>query len=336
MPKANKENAIYRQWAILKILSSQRRLETQQIHQLLLEQHEIAVHENTVLRDLKNLEKIGFPLNRSDTKPIDWWLKKEWQEKIAGMTEGEALLAMLVKEYLKEILPINTLKQLDDLFELAEKKLNSQQNNHASQWLAKIRVIAAQQPQLPPVVRDSVKAVISDALMHNQVIKAQYKSHIFLLSPLALLMRGQVIYLAAVECDDVTQVKHFALHRFDSASIAYGEKFNSPENFNIDELLKAGWGHFQQADQEKNIRLVFWCDRYLKDHLAEMRLAANQWIDFTNPQDDHYMVTVKLPYTWQLKQWLLSQGSKVRVVKPIWLREALQEEIQAMLNNYKS
>ncbi|MBL0231655.1 MAG: hypothetical protein IPP76_13040 [Moraxellaceae bacterium] len=32
-------------------------------------------------------------------------------------------------------------------------------------------------------------------------------------------------------------------------------------------------------------------------------------------------------------QWLLSQGSKIEVIKPVWLREKLHQEIQADAQN---
>ena len=66
-----------------------------------------------------------------------------------------------------------------------------------------------------------------------------------------------------------------------------------------------------------------------------MRLADNQWLDFKKPVNGRYWLKVELPYTWQLKQWLLSQGSRIEVIKPVWLREELTEEIVTMLKNYQ-
>lgn len=334
MPSQKKYETLLRQWMLLKILSPYKQT-TQQIHQRLIEQN-VIVDENTTLRDLKKLEEVGLPINSTDTKPINWSIKKEWQDKIVGMTDGEALLALLVKEYLRDVLPITMTKQLDDLFAMAQKKLNTHHANQANQWFNKIRVIAAQQPQLAPIIQDNIKHTITQALIDNQVIRAKYKGYDSLLSPLALVMRGQVIYLAAIDFNEPDKVKHFALHRFNDAEIAYGEPFYSPENFNIDTLLKEGWGHFQHQQDEKKIRLECWCDPNLKNYLEEMPLADNQWLDFTNPVNGRYWLKVYLPYTWQLKQWLLSQGSRIEVLKPVWLREALQEEIQAMLNYYQS
>lgn len=332
MPSQKSETTILRQWMLLKSLLS-RYQTTQQIHQKMLEQ-DITISERTLLRDLKQLEAVGFPIKSSDSKPINWCLQKEWQEKIGGMTDAEALLVLLVKEYLQDTLPTTMTKQLDDLFVMAQKRLNDNSINQA-QWLNKIRVIAAQQPQLAPFVKVEIKHIICQALIDNQVIRATYKSHEFLLSPLALVIRGQILYLAAIDGSNVQQVKHFALHRFDEADIAYGEIFYTPENFDIDTLLKEGWGHFRHEQDENLIRLECWCDVDLKNHLTEMRLANNQWIDFANPVNGRYLLNVNLPYTWQLKQWLLSQGSKIEVIKPLWLRQELAGEIATMLKNYQ-
>lgn len=334
MPSKKSHTTISRQWHLLQVLSTQKKT-TQQLHKKLMEQGFI-VDENTTLRDLRQLEEVGLPVESTNTKPINWYIKKEWQDRIGGMTDGEALLTLLVRNYLYDILPITMTKQLDDVFVMAEKKLNTRPTQQANQWLSKIRVIAAQQPQIAPIINENIKNIISQALIDNQVICARYKGYEFLLSPLSLVMRGQVLYLAAIDGDDLQHVKHFALHRFDEVKRAYGEPFYCPENFNIDELLQEGWGHFRHQDDEQMIRLACWCDADLKNHLSEVRLAESQWIDFAKPVNGRYYLTANLHYTWQLKQWLLSQGSKIEVVKPVWLREALQEEIQAMLNNYRS
>ncbi len=333
MPSQKTYETLLRQWALLKCLSSYNQT-TQQVHKKLIAQG-IVINENTTLRDLRKLEEVGLPVKSTDTKPINWCIQKEWQDRVGGMTDNEALLVLLVKEYLQEILPSTMTKQLNELFVMAEKKLNTHQANQANQWLSKIRVIAAQQPQLAPTIQDNIKQTITQALIDNQVIRATYKGYESLLSPLALVMRGQTLYLAVVKGDDVTQVKHFALHRFDDVEIAYGEPFYQPENFNIDTLLKEGWGHFQHQQDEKMIRLECWCHVDLKRHLAEMRLADNQWLDFKKPVNGRYWLKVELPYTWQLKQWLLSQGSRIEVIKPVWLREELTEEIVTMLKNYQ-
>jgi predicted DNA-binding transcriptional regulator YafY len=129
-------------------------------------------------------------------------------------------------------------------------------------------------------------------------------------------------------------VKHFALHRFQSVTLLYGETLNQPVNFDIDALLAQGWGDFQDAIAEKIIKLQCWCEKGLKDHLVEMPLTQKQWIDFAKPVNGRYLLTVKLPYTWQLYQWLLSQGSRLQVVEPEWLRDKMCQEVRGMLENY--
>ena len=108
-------------------------------------------------------------------------------------------------------------------------------------------------------------------------------------------------------------------------TLLYGEALNQPVGFDIDKLLAQGWGDFQDAIEEKVIKLQCWCDQQLKNHLIEMPLTQKQWIDFAKPVNGHYLLTVKLPYTWQLYQWLLSQGSRVQVIKPEWLRDKMSQ-----------
>jgi predicted DNA-binding transcriptional regulator YafY len=336
MPSSKKENTIFRQWAMLHCLSAHYQ-ETQTIHQRLAHEHRIEVHENTVLRDLKSLERAGLPLERTDTKPINWRIKKDWQDKVGGMTNAEALMIVLAAKHLQQALPATLTTALQDLLALAQKSLNDkhqQKDHHHAKWLNKIRIVPSQQPQLIPSIKAEIQAVLTEALLDNQPVSAVYKGcELAKLSPLALIVRGNVLYLAATR-DEEAEVKHFALHRFQSVTLLYGETLNKPVNFDIDALLAQGWGDFQDAIAEKIIKLQLWCDKGLKDHLVEMPLTQQQWIDFTKPENGRYLLTVKLPYTWQLYQWLLSQGSRLQVVEPEWLRDKMCQEVMGMLENY--
>ncbi len=332
MPSQKKETTLFRQWTLLHCLSTHYQ-RTQDVHQELSSKYRIDVHENTVLRDLKALESAALPIERTDTKPINWRIKKEWQDKLGGMTDAEALMIVLANDYLQQALPVTLTASLTELSALAQKSLNAKKQQHSAQWLNKIRIIPAQQPQLIPDVAPEIKELLTKALLGQQVIEAVYKANTLKLSPLAVIVRGHVLYLAATR-DDETEVKHFALHRFESVKLLYGEVFNQPDNFDVDVLLAQGWGDFQENINQKMIRLECWCDWDLKNHLVEMPLTKKQWIDFANPANGRYVLKAALPYTWQLLQWLLSQGSKIEVIKPVWLREKLHQEIQAMLKNY--
>ena len=168
---------------------------------------------------------------------------------------------------------------------------------------------------------------MTTALLDNQPVSAVYKGQkLQKLSPLALVVRGNVLYLAATR-DEKAEVKHFALHRFQSVALLFGEAFNQPVAFDIDALLAQGWGDFQDAIEEKIIKLQCWCDLALKNHLVEMPLTQKQWIDFSKPVNGRYLLTVSLPYTWQLYQWLLSQGSRLQVIAP-------EPRRRGMLENY--
>ena len=111
----------------------------------------------------------------------------------------------------------------------------------------------------------------------------------------------------------------------------YGETLNRPAGFNLDELLLAGWVDFQSAG-DHIIQLELWCRRDLKDLLWEMRLGEDQWITPQPVVEGWFRLTVSLPWTWQLRMWLLSQGSKVQVIEPVWLLDEIRGEFAAALS----
>ena len=339
MPSNDKKHAVLRQWAIIRCLSV-RHQTTQQIHQRLLTDFDIDVAENTVLRDLKMLSEAGLAIDRTESKPICWKLKKEWAEKLGAMSEAEALMIVLADQYVQQALPITFGQAMHEVLELARQNLNARQqhglpgNKHA-RWLDKVRVVPTHQFLIPPEFDPGIHHTLVSALLNDQPVRARYRGFdMRKLSPLALIVRGGVLYLAATRDDEAT-VKHFALHRFESAETLYGEPLNVPEDFDIGRLIKSGWADFLHKD-EGDIRLEIWCRQELKNHLWEMKLAENQWITPQPVAEDWYAVTATLPLTWQLRGWLLSQGHKVQVREPASLRKELHQELTQALQGYES
>lgn len=337
MPSNDKTGAVLRQWAVIQCLTSSNQT-TQQIHRLLETRFGIYVKENTVLRDLKTLHDAGLAIDRIEAKPLNWKLKKEFAARLGRMSEAEALMVVMAADHLRQALPFHLGDSLQTVVNQARDMLDRPRYKRLSgqiqaQWLEKVRVVSPQQPQIPPTVDEDVRQRMIDALLNEYPVSVIYKGvKLKRLSPLALVVRGGALYLAAAR-DDEPEVKRFALHRFESVEPLLTKAFVRPVDFDIDDLLRHGWADFQ-SEGDGDVSLVLWCRRELKNHLWEMRLSENQWITPVQVTEGWYKVTANLPCTWQLRGWLLSQGESVQVREPYWLREEIKASLKAAAGVY--
>ena len=144
--------------------------------------------------------------------------------------------------------------------------------------------------------------------------------------PLVYLQRGPAFYLLCT-IDDYADVRQLALRRMLSAT-ALDQKARKPAHFDPDrEVARA-----QGMGGGEPIRLVarFWKRAGL--HLLETRLSADQVVE--DADADHFRLTATVDGTAQLRWWLLSFGSKVEVLEPEGLREAMAHNAYWMNRMY--
>ena len=66
-------------------------------------------------------------------------------------------------------------------------------------------------------------------------------------------------------------------------------------------------------------------------YLAETPLSANQKIQSKGNQ---YIVTAEVNDSWQLRWWILSQGSAITVLSPTHIRQGISETLRTAAGNY--
>ncbi len=147
--------------------------------------------------------------------------------------------------------------------------------------------------------------------------------------PLVYLQRGPAFYLLCT-IDDYADVRQLALHRMLSAT-ALDAKARRPAGFDADREVERGQG---MGGGGEPIRLVarFWKRAGL--HLLETRLSADQVVE--DAGEEHFRLTATVNDTERLRWWLLSFGSKLEVLAPAGLREAMAHNAYWMNRLYAS
>jgi predicted DNA-binding transcriptional regulator YafY len=108
-----------------------------------------------------------------------------------------------------------------------------------------------------------------------------------------------------------------------------GSPARRPHDFDLDDYIAKGALNFGSGER---IRLEALISEDLAWILAETQLAADQVLE---PEEDRVKLRATVLDGWQLKWWILGQGSRIIVEQPEWLREEVRDEVGRMLVEYE-
>ena len=332
---AKNQDALFRQWHMLRLMPRYPQKITVQDVQRHLEGEGFEITQRSVQRDLNELSA-SFPLC-CDTreKPYGWsWQKDAASFDLPGLTVPAALSLAMVEQHLRDLLPAPMVEEMQPYFKAAHARLDAEPKPHRGRsWLNKVRSVPPTQPLLPPKIDYEVQRVISEALLHERQITIQYRKRgdkapvEYRIHPLALIQRGPMIYLYC-RIVDYEDSRTLALNRIASAQLLE-ERAEYPKDFSIDRQVELGtWGF--GPGETINLELVF--QPGYVDHLYETQLSKDQVI--TELPDGQLQVTATVASTPQLTWWLLGFGGGVEVVKPVELRREMAKTAAELTRVY--
>lgn len=335
---ATNQLSLLRQWHMLRLVPRAPAKITVQDIRARLASADFEVTERTVQRDLNELAQV-FPLTVDErNKPYGWsWHKDAPNFDLPGLSIPEALTLTLVEQHLQHQLPPSTTDSLQAYFKSARQTLaNVQTSAHAKAWLNKVRSIAPMLALLPPSINEESQCVVYEALMQDRQLSLVYqkrgaksKTIYDIVHPLALVQRGQLLYLVCLFAD-FKDLRYLAIHRILSAEMLF-EPARKPRNFSIDAYLNSGAMGFSIGDE---IRLEAIFSRHAGEHLYETPLHRKQTLE--QLADGRLRLVATIPNTKELQWWLLGLGDGVEVIAPAALRQQMKETIQRMALAYQS
>lgn len=332
MPRASHQQTIYRQWLILRKLTTRRPGITAREMRDYLEGEDVLVTKRTVERDLNELSRI-FPLETSvGSPPIGWRWRKDAVQELPGLELVDALSLSLVGDLLNQTLPASLHPSISARVAEARRKLDALPNHSVSAWSQIARYIPPGQALLKPTVDPDILQAVEEGLVGQLQLSVSYQApttsepwstH---MHPLALLSHGSTPYLLA-SLGEGSEIYQYPLHRFLTAKVTETPSWRPPD-FDLDEFLARGQASFGKG---KTIRLEAQLDESLANLLRETPLTESQTI---HEKDGHFLLKATVQYSWQLVFYLLSQGPKITVLKPKSLRNELLASLQTTLQNY--
>lgn len=324
MPANKTRNTLARQWELLQLIPTRGDGKTSSEFTDALNQLGFKVSKRQMERDLGALME-AFPLEcNNDSIPFFWKWIDGASVDLPGLTLAEALSMKLIEDAIQNLLPASLVSSLKSRFLQAEKKLAGlDKDNPTAQWSSKVRTVQPTLPLLPPQVIQEVLENVQEALLLNKQLEAEYQSMTDsapvskLLNPLGLVNRGPVTYLVATKSNSA-EVRLYALHRFAKAAKLEGNA-KRPRTFNLDDYINSG---ALQFGSRNTIRLKAYVSDWLAQYLTETPMSSDQKIVVEGKK---IRLSATVPDSWQLKWWILSHGSGIKVLAPVGLRSSIFE-----------
>lgn len=294
------------------------------------------VDMRSLQRDLRDKLALHFPLICDDSeRPYRWYFDRDFHCNLPALDTASALTLVLTEEYLKGLLPPAVVGRLDHQFRAARQWLNSLESNGIGQWSRRVRAIPNGKALLPAPLNDDIWQVVAQALLEGKALEVRYLSRSrgdekpLTLHPQGLVSRHSVTYLLAM-ANDYDDIRHFALHRIQVASLAT-QPLRQVAAFDLDDYIKAGAFGYRHGPDDVTLRArispqVAWL-------LSETPLTREQCLT-AEPDSDWQRLEAQVPDDQQTLWWLMGLGANVEVLAPSHWRDEIyrnaQEVIQRM------
>ena len=300
---------------------------------LLTRGHDVTVR--TVQRDLEHLSG-KFPLVDNEKGRTKYWsfLKSHAGLEVPHMSNATEITMLLVRDYLRAILPSAVLDQLAPYFSRAGSVL---QGTRFERWDKKAALIQRGPELTPSPIDSAVRETAFQALLDEVQFEADYLSRgettakRYRISPLGLVVRQGVFYLIGTLWE-YTDVRQFALHRMTKPSLL-DEPVQPNKDFSLQRYIKDESG-FAYVRSDQPIKLVALFSAETGEQFSEWQLAKDQRT--TTEPDGRLRLEATVPDTEELRWWLQGFGEYVEVLEPASLRKEFRQTSERMRSMYST
>lgn len=317
---------LYRQWALLqRIPRAPRKVSSSQLLEA-LEARGMKTTLRTIQRDLIKLASV-FPLDADEHRPQGWCFRSSVAPVLMPGMDPLAALALVVLDGAAErTVPRAMLGGIKDHIAQARGVLAA--SGLEKSWLQKVRSVGRSLPMAAPKVSDDVVAGVHEALLTGRRLTLRYQGRAskkrtrerYHVDPVALVHRDALSYLVA-QCGD-GDVRHFALHRCQSAEVLDEPARQLSNEAREAEIARVAWG-IQVSKVPLALQVAFNPD-------ATRTVVESPWgkdqTELRTRQDGWTVFRMTVPDTLLVRSWILSFGDAVEVLAPKSLRSELRQK----------
>jgi len=325
-------DTLLRQWTMLRAVPREPRSISIKDLQARLRVAGYSTTRRTIERDLPRLSAI-FPLT-CDTarKPYAWsWGRGANFEFTPRLSTAQSVALLSSRTHLRGLLPTLALRDLEPLFEMADRELRS---TGWHDWDRRTAVLGAGMKVLAPVVDPHVLDTVHEALTVGHCIEGRYTpaatgvAKRMKIHPLGLVARGAAQYLVCT-LRDYGHVRKLALHRLEDTRLLDLPRAQ-PDGFELADYVAADGARYQPKGL---LRLSARFDAAVAAHLRDTPLSVDQQISGEDGQG-RVVLTATVVDDQTLRWWLLGFGARVQVIEPPALRSEIAAECALSAQHY--
>ena len=148
------------------------------------------------------------------------------------------------------------------------------------------------------------------------------------ISPWALTWNDENYYLVGYDSSE-TKIKHFRVDKMLHIEMLPEEREGREvfQEFDMAVYERKMFGMFD--GREENVKLL--CDNAMAGIMID-RFGKN--IPFLKKDAEHFTMNVKVAVSRQFFSWIMGLGSGVQIIGPVWVVDAMKEEIRRLAQQY--
>ncbi|MGL4711921.1 MAG: helix-turn-helix transcriptional regulator [Shewanella sp.] len=278
--------------------------------------------KRSVQRDLKAMYEMGtFGLRLDDrNKPYGWSIETCWRGlNVDLMDQHMALALSTLKRSASQLMPPQSLQQLQPYFERADKVLASDPDNPWLYWACRVAQLPEPYPFILPQHEPKSLAVIQQAILDKKQISCDIKKlisrkmhwlHYSHINPQGIIIRDSVVLLAFTIGSFDTRRHHKPIGLLRNAQLLTTHAIESPD-FDINKAAQGTSGEKIRLELLLSDRATFIMREAKFSEAQEMRLQ----------DDGRFHVSAEVCDTPKLRAALWEMADTVEVLAPAKLRE---------------
>lgn len=316
-----------RQWKIIRtLIASKQGKSVQSLAS------ELACHPRTVYRDLEALQVAGFPVYTERHHNKSYWSLLDSAKHVIPVPFSimELMALYFSRDMLKILKDTHFHDSLESLFQKVKATLPSEYLDYLKKIESSLQVGVKPYKDYSQF-RGTIE-LINTAIHNRRQIQMTYyamsrkKTSQRLVDPYKLWFFDATFYMLAY-CHRRKDVRLFAVERIKTLT-STEVSFEAPSDFDIDSLLQDSFGAFIGDPVEIVIRF----SAKIAGYIQERTWHQSQVLE--PQQDGSLLFKVRVAGLQAIKSWILGWGQHAVVLEPARLRQQIQAEAQATLQQY--
>lgn len=324
------QSTLERQWAFIRILGSSPKGVT--VQELAMGAN---VSERTVKRDLSLLKRAGFPFEETAGEHnLKYWRVDADRALPAALRWDEAAALFVARQLMRSLDGTCVAESFESIATKVELALSADARKLLERMAA--TVLFKPGPRADYRFKREHLEALQVAVDERRLTWITYHSQsatepvTYEVHPYGLVFAKNTVYLVAYSTRH-SEVRHFKIDRMSDVD-AQQLKFPKPADFNIEEHLAGSWGIYRGKTQNSLTIRVRFC-REVARYVQEKSWHHSQLLE---PQTDGSLdAEFQLTALEEIQGWLLSFGSKVKVLSPPELVDRLREESARLFELYQ-